>query len=616
MLATLNSTRSRIRQILSLAAPLQQASDAEILRRSMKLRARAVAGEPLDQLATEAFALVREAASRTLGIKHFEVQLMGGLHLIGNSVIEMETGQGKSLTATLPLYVFALCNKGAHLATSNDYLARRDSTMMKPLYTLLGMTCGHIESSMSDAEKKHAYSCDITYGTGTEFGFDHLRDKVKQAAAMNHSYGQETQSKPVQRKLFFVLVDEADAVLIDDANTPMVLAAAAQEDFKLDHLLDCAISFTKIANSGTHYINDHSRKRIRLTKQGHTAARKHLDDYAVRDTTVLRFYALVEKAIYAEEFLLRDKQYIVRDGEVVLVNQETGRLEEGRQLQDELHQLLQFREGLKVTPPNSHCARLTVQSFFLSYPHLAGMSGTAKSAKKEFQKAYGLRVCRIPTHVPSQRTSLPTCCFTTFDEKARAICDETQAMVARGRCVLIGTRSIAKSQLISELLWSRGIANQVLNAKNHSTEAQIIAQGGSAGAVTVATGMAGRGTDIKLSPSVRTAGGLHVILSEMHDTSRSDLQLIGRCGRQGDPGSYRYFVSLEDELLTTLEGAQDLLRYSSHISLRNLPLKLSRSQQTLERRSMSLRLKALKQDKQRTKTLEDMGLNPVLDALC
>lgn len=599
-------------QIERLGAALANRSDSQLREDSLSLRLRAQSGQSLTSLIPEAFALVRETATRVLQQRHYPVQLIGGIHLARLRVIEMETGQGKTLTATLPLYLFALQSKGAHLATSNDYLAQRDAETMRPVFERLGLSCGFVADQMEDQQRAESYACDITYGTGTEFGFDFLRDRMK---LRYHA----SPSQLVQRGLHFVLADEADALLIDDANTPMVLGAKADVDSDDVQQYHWAVATASSAVEGLHYEFQTKNRTVELTPGGRAWIRQQRSSALSHwQGSILQAYELVEKAIKVHHDFHRDKQFMVREGQVVLINEATGRVGEGRELQNGMHQIIQASEGLEVTALNSHAAKITVQGLFLSYRSLAGMSGTVLSARHEFRRVYRKSVVRIPTAKPAQRVAMPPSVCPSEAERWRAIADEVAQMQLLGRATLIGTRSVAKSERVSELLTDRGIEHQVLNARQDADEAAIISQAGRAEAVTVATGLAGRGTDIKIDASVADAGGLHVIMSELHDSKRSDQQLFGRCGRQGEPGSYRQFLSIDDEILELAFGDMRAQRWRARrkrLTDPQIAKLLHAAQDQIERRFRSLRWASLDQERTKLRALFEMGLDPVLDAI-
>ena len=609
---------------------LRSLNDHEIRKRSLSLRYRARSGEPLGRLLPEAFALVREAARRTLDMRHYDVQVLGGIALFYRSIIEMQTGEGKTLTATLPMYLHALVGRGCHLATVNDYLARRDAEWMGPIYRLLGLSVGVIQTQMAPAERRKAYACDVTYGTAKEFGFDFLRDRLLlrriregQTDILGGMLGHDTgaaNEKPVQREAYFALVDEADSILIDEARTPLIISALPTEEQKLE--VECYKWSARVAREfieDVDYEYDHDKKSVELTRAGRQKARQLPKPPAMDRVGMFHIYQYVERAIKVEKDFIRDRQYVVRDGEVVIVDEFTGRLSEGRKWRDGIHQAVEAKEGLEVTVDTGQAARITVQDFFLRYEHLAGMTGTAWASARELRKIYRCHVVRIPTHRPEIRTRLPALVFGTAEAKWAAVVEEIQRMHAQGRPVLVGTRSIDKSEHLSRLLSACGIEHQVLNAHHIAEEAEIVAQAGQPGRVTVSTNMAGRGTDIKLGPGVAERGGLHVICTEMHDSARIDRQLIGRCGRQGDPGSYRQFLALDDELLFAGLGPKKARKYEALGKAQaNGPLEgfahlFRKAQRKVERRHFRERRALMYFEKQRKKTQRQMGQDPYLD---
>ena len=609
---------------------LRSLNDHEIRKRSLSLRYRARSGEPLGRLLPEAFALVREAARRTLDMRHYDVQVLGGIALFYRSIIEMQTGEGKTLTATLPMYLHALVGRGCHLATVNDYLARRDAEWMGPIYRLLGLSVGVIQTQMAPAERRKAYACDVTYGTAKEFGFDFLRDRLLlrriregQTDILGGMLGHDTgaaNEKPVQREAYFALVDEADSILIDEARTPLIISALPTEEQKLE--VECYKWSARVAREfieDVDYEYDHDKKSVELTRAGRQKARQLPKPPAMDRVGMFHIYQYVERAIKVEKDFIRDRQYVVRDGEVVIVDEFTGRLSEGRKWRDGIHQAVEAKEGLEVTVDTGQAARITVQDFFLRYEHLAGMTGTAWASARELRKIYRCHVVRIPTHRPEIRTRLPALVFGTAEAKWAAVVEEIQRMHAQGRPVLVGTRSIDKSEHLSRLLSACGIEHQVLNAHHIAEEAEIVAQAGQPGRVTVSTNMAGRGTDIKLGPGVAERGGLHVICTEMHDSARIDRQLIGRCGRQGDPGSYRQFLALDDELLFAGLGPKKARKYEARGKAQaNGPLEgfahlFRKAQRKVERRHFRERRALMYFEKQRKKTQRQMGQDPYLD---
>jgi len=608
---------------------LQQLSDYDLRKRSLALRYRARSGEPLARLLPEAYALVREAGRRTMNMRHFDVQILGGIAMFNQSIAEMQTGEGKTLTATLPMYLHALAGRGCHLATVNDYLARRDAEWMEPVYKALGLTVGIIQTQMTQPQRRKAYACDVTYGTAKEFGFDFLRDRLLlrrisegQNDLLGGMLGQgqgEGSEKPVQGDAYFALVDEADSILIDEARTPLIISALPTDEERL--AVECykwSHSVVQEFVEDEDYEYDHDKKSVELTREGRQKVRMLPKPEAMDAIGMFHIYRYIERAIKVDREFILDRQYVVRDGEIVIVDEFTGRLAEGRKWRDGIHQAIEAKEGVEVTVATGQAARVTVQDFFLRYEHLAGMTGTGKNSARELRKIYRCRVVPIPTNRPAIRKQLPIRVFGTAEAKWLAIVDEVCEMHAQGRPVLIGTRSIDKSETLSKLLAARGIEHQVLNANHVEEEADIVARAGGVGKVTVSTNMAGRGTDIKLGEGVEELGGLHVICTEMHDSSRIDRQLLGRCGRQGDPGSYRQYLSLDDELLITGWGPEKGHRLEDLGKETPGPLDayaglFYKAQQKVERRHFRDRRALMYFEKQRKKMQRAMGQDPYLD---
>jgi len=616
-------------KIASFEPELMELGDAELRKRSLSIQYRAKALEPLDQLLPEAYALVREAGRRRLNMRHFDVQMLGGAAMHNRCIAEMQTGEGKTLTATLPLYLNALTGKGALLATVNDYLARRDADWMRPIYEQLGLTVGVVETQMSQAQRRKAYACDITYGTAKEFGFDFLRDRLllrriqegetDVLAGMLGQFSGEKNEKPVQRGAYFCLVDEADSILIDEARTPLIISALPTEAERI--AVECyrwASTIAKEFVEDEHFDYEHDKKKVELTASGRHLARRLPKPEAMDSVGMYTIYEYVERAIKVHREFTLDRHYVVRDGEIVIVDEFTGRLSEGRKWRDGIHQAIEAKEGVKVTVATGQAARVTVQDFFLRFEKLGGMTGTASSSAREFHKIYKLRVVPVPTNRPAIRQALPTLVFGHSEEKWAAIVEEVREMHAAGRPVLIGTRSIDKSEHLSRLLHAAGIEHQVLNARHVAEEAEIIGRAGLRDKVTVSTNMAGRGTDIKLSPEIAELGGLHVICTEMHDSARIDRQLIGRCGRQGDPGTYRQYLSLDDDLLENGYGPKKANRWKEkgeqNPALVNGYASLFRkAQKKVERKHFRDRKVLMYYEKERKKLQRQMGQDPYLD---
>jgi preprotein translocase subunit SecA len=617
-------------QIGALEERLTQLSDFDLKKTGLSLRYRARSGEPLDRLLVEAFALVREAGRRRLNMRHFDVQLIGGAAVHHNSIVEMQTGEGKTLTATLPLYLAALEGKGAHLATVNDYLAKRDADWMRPIYETLGMKVGCIQQQMSQPDRAKQYACDITYGTANEMGFDFLRDRLLKRrisegqrdlfGAMLGQAGRDHE-QPVQGDLHFMLVDEADSILIDEARTPLIISALPGEDEELE-----AEAYRWAAkNAGEfvedeHYEYDHKEKTVELNLDGRRRVRELPKPDAMDRMALTTIYEHVERAIKVAREMFLDQQYVVRDGEIVIVDEFTGRLGEGRKWRSGIHQAVEAKEGVKITFATNQAARITVQDFFLRYERLAGMTGTASTSAGELHKIYSCRVVSVPTNRPPIRQKLPTMVFGTANDKWLAIIDDIMEQHALGRPVLIGTRTIDKSEILSRLMEERGIEHKVLNARHVAVEAEIVAHAGERGKVMVATNMAGRGTDVRLGPGVDELGGLHVICTELHEAQRIDRQLIGRCGRQGDPGTYRQFLALDDEILETAYGPKKAAKlkargeaYAGKGPISGFESLFYKAQRKVERRHFRDRKILLYHEKERQKMQRQMSQDPYLD---
>ncbi|MDP6720222.1 MAG: helicase-related protein [Pirellulaceae bacterium] len=620
----------RIDQINALGVELARQTDEELRRSSLSLRYRALSGESLDHLLPEAFALVRQATERTLSERHYEVQLMGGIAMHLGSIAEMQTGEGKTLAATLPLYLAALMDRGAHLATANDYLAERDASITRDAFGLLGMTVGVIKSQTPREKRRDAYLCDITYAASREFGFDFLRDRLLLGGApedrgdlfdrlLGRVDGKPT-DQPVQRTLYFCLVDEADSILIDEARTPLIVSSLPGSS------QDAAVALYRwSAEVADHFVEmrdyeyDHQRRKVTLSKQGRRQARELKKPTELAQLTMFDLYEHLERAIRVGREFHRDRQYVVRDGEVVIVDENTGRLAEGRKWRVGIHQAVEAREGLEIGVDTGEAARVTVQDFFRQYDRLAGMTGTAWPSRHELKRIYELHVQVIPTWKPSQRQHLPDRVLGTADQKWRAVVQEVVEMHAIGRPVLVGTRSIDHSETLSVLLTDAGIEHEVLNANRHAAEAAIVAQAGQYGKVIVATNMAGRGTDIKLEEGVDELGGLHVICTELHDSARIDRQLIGRCARQGDRGSYRQFMALDDQVVKSAYGPETaerfrLLGLAARGSVGRFASRLRRAQRKVEREHYRGRRLLLYHEKHRRRVQDEMGQDPYLDA--
>ena len=605
-------------------------ADDELRKRSLSLRYRAKSGEPLKRLLPETYALVREAARRTINMRHFDVQVLGGIAMHHRSIVEMQTGEGKTLAATLPVYLNALSGRGAHIATVNDYLARRDAEWMGPIYALLGMTVGVIQSQMPQPQRRAAYACDVTYGTAGEFGFDFLRDRLllrRIAEGRTDVVGgllaqspEADAEQPVHRQLSFALVDEADSILIDDARTPLIISAAGREDE--ESAAACYLWAAEIApelREIEHYLFKPDKRAVELTAAGRKLTRISPKPRELDAVGTFPIYEYVERAIKVQILFQREREYVVRGDEVVIVDEYSGRLAEGRMWFDGTQQAVQAKERLPVTAATGHAARVTVQDYFLRYERLCGMTGTASDSARELRKICKVSVLVIPTHRPTIRQRWPARVFGSAELKWAAIVEEIRELRRQGRPVLVGTRSIDKSIALSNLLAEAGIDHQVLNAYQIAEEAKIVANAGQCGQVTVSTNMAGRGTDITLGTGVAGLGGLHVILTEMHEAARIDRQLSGRCGRQGDPGSFRQYLSLDDDIL--LEGlgperARWLAEYgkTSPGPFKHLLWAFRKAQRTVERRHFRQRRGLLHWEKERKKMQRELGQDPCTDS--
>jgi preprotein translocase subunit SecA len=524
-----------IEEINSLEPEVQKLENQEFPSRLAGYRQEIEQGRSLDDMLPQVFALVREAAKRTVDMRPFDVQLLGGVVLHQGRIAEMKTGEGKTLVATMPLVLNALAGKGVHLITVNDYLARRDAEWMGQIYSFLGLEVGTIEHGMSDEQRKQAYASDIVYGTNNEFGFDYLRDNMK-------FYPHQL----VQRDLYYAIVDEVDSVLIDEARTPLIISGPADGSTALYKQVDVIIPRLK---RDRDYTVDEKAKSVTLTDDGVIRCEEILKVDNLFDPKNITYQHHVLQALKAHELFKRDVDYIVRDGQVIIVDEFTGRIMPGRRYSDGLHQALEAKERVRVEAENQTLASITFQNFFRMYDKLAGMTGTADTEAVEFKEIYNLDVNVIPTHKPMIRKDFPDVVYRTQKEKYTAIVEEIRDLYTRGQPVLVGTTSIDKSEHIADNLKNLRIPHDVLNAKHHEKEAEIIAQAGEQGRVTIATNMAGRGTDIVLGQGVRERGGLHILGTERHESRRIDNQLRGRSGRQGDPGSSRFYLALDDDLL-------------------------------------------------------------------
>ncbi|MFW5885171.1 MAG: preprotein translocase subunit SecA [Patescibacteria group bacterium] len=557
----LNRMRKMVDSVNAIEEEYKSFSDDQIKEKTQELKSRFQKGEKLEDLLPEAFANIREGASRTIGERHYDVQLLGAIALHEGKIAEMKTGEGKTLASTAAAYLNAIAGKGAHIITVNDYLSKRDANWMGRIYHFMGLSVGCIThdnsfiykpeilddnevsvemENLKNVERKKTYKADITYGTNNEFGFDYLRDNMARSL--------EDMS---QRELNFAIVDEVDSILIDEARTPLIISAPDTESTQLYQKFAQLVPGLK---EGEDYNLDEKMKSADLTQEGITKIENWLGIGNLYETDKVSYVHHLEQALRAHVIFQKDRDYVVRDGEIIIVDDFTGRLMPGRRYSEGLHQAIEAKEGVQVQRESKTMASITFQNYFRMYNKLAGMTGTAITSAEEFNKVYELEVAQIPTNKPMIRQDLPDMIFKTEKGKFKAIVERIKELNKEGRPVLVGTIAIEKSELLSEMLKKAGVKHEVLNAKNHEREAQIIADAGKAGSVTIATNMAGRGTDIKLDEKAKELGGLYIIGTERHEARRIDDQLRGRAGRQGDPGTSQFYVSLEDELLRRFGG--------------------------------------------------------------
>ncbi len=597
-------------RVVRVQQTVRNCSDAALRQESRRLEFDFQAGQSKDETYPMAFALVREATRRTLGVEHFPVQLYGGYQLMHRRIVEMDTGEGKTLTAILPLYLHSLMGRGVFLSTANDYLAQRDAEEMSPILERLGRTIGVIQSCMADDERRLNYQCDITYGTASEFGFDILKDRMKRRNGQEHL-------RVGRSRLYAMIVDEADSLLIDEASTPLIVASTPPAvESSVEHAFQWAASHADKGRESIHYVYEKGQDKISLTNEGRLWVQQLTKRTELNQLSLLDCYEHMERAIKALRNFHRDQHYIVQTDQIHLVDEHTGRFAEGREWHDGIQQAIQAKEGVGLTMPSGQLGRMTLQTFFVSFEHLSGMSGTIRHSANEFRKVYQLRYVNVPPHRKNLRRRWPPLVFASERDKFLAIAAEAATQIQAGRSVLVGTRSIAASERLSRELRSLGVAHQILNATQSEHEATVISQAGQTGRVTIATNMAGRGTDIKVSAAVKAVGGMHVIVSELHDSPRIDRQLIGRTARQGDPGSYRIFSSDQDEVLRTAAGLQrdvDSPSRSSTASKRISARHITVAQQRVEKRNEIRRRALFEHEKKRLQQLQQSGFDPLLD---
>ena len=590
--------------IEALDEKMQALSDEELRAKTQEFKDRLAAGETLDDLLVEAFAVVREAADRTIHLKHYRVQLMGGIILHQGRIAEMKTGEGKTLVSTLPAYLNALEGKGVHIVTVNDYLAKRDANWMGQVHQFLGLSVGVILNSYDNAERQAAYNCDITYITNNELGFDYLRDNM-----VVHK------EEMVQRGHNYAVVDEVDSILIDEARTPLIISGMGEDANDLYRVADMFVKRLKKVVVTEHddkqldedvdadYIVDEKAKTAMLTEQGIKKAEQGFGIENLSDPENMKLQHHINQALQANGVMHRDQQYVVQDGEVMIVDEFTGRIMPGRRYSDGLHQAIEAKEGVKIENESKTLATITFQNFFRLYNKLSGMTGTALTEEEEFQHIYKLDVVAVPTNKPVIRKDLHDVVFKTEKGKFMAVIKQIQECNAKGQPVLVGTVNVDKSEILSALLKRAGIKHEVLNAKYHAKEAEIVAQAGIHDAVTIATNMAGRGTDIKLDDEARAAGGLKIIGTERHESRRIDNQLRGRSGRQGDPGESRFYISLEDDLMR-LFGSERLMNVFNTLGVEDgeqiehkmLSSAIEKAQEKIESNNFGIRKNLLEYD--------------------
>ena len=581
--------RSIVEEINGLEPSLLSLSDTSLRAKTEEFKERLAKGETLDDILPEAFAVVREASKRVLGMRHFDVQMIGGIVLHRGNIAEMRTGEGKTLVATLPVYLNALSGKGVHVVTVNDYLAKRDSEWMGRLYNFLGLSTGLIVAGLDYDQRKQSYGADITYGTNNEFGFDYLRDNM-----VIHA------DQMVQRPLNYAIVDEVDSILIDEARTPLIISGPGERSTERYYELAKIVPHLV---KDEDYTIDEKQKTIAPTDEGIAKVEKMLHIENLYDSSNLELNHLLSASLRAYAMMERDKDYVVKDGEVVIVDEFTGRLMFGRRYSDGLHQAIEAKEGLRVERESQTLASITFQNYFRMFEKLSGMTGTAKTEEQEFNNIYGLEVYEIPPNKELARIDMPDLIFKTKEAKYRAVVRDVVERHKTGQPILVGTTSITQSEMLSDMLTKAGVPHNVLNAKHHEKEAEIVANAGQYGMVTIATNMAGRGTDISLGEGVAELGGLHILGTERHESRRIDNQLRGRSGRQGDNGSSQFFLSLEDDLMRifgadNIAGMMDKLGMEEDEPIEHslITKSIERAQKKVENHNFNIRKYILEYD--------------------
>ncbi|MDG5786650.1 preprotein translocase subunit SecA [Evansella sp. AB-P1] len=615
----LKKLQKTVDQIEGLSDDMKKLSDDGLRQKTAEFKERYRNGEKIEKILPEAFAVVREGSTRALGLTHYPVQLIGGIILHHGDIAEMKTGEGKTLVGTLAVYLNAITEKGVHVVTVNEYLAKRDAEEMGKLYKFLGLTVGLNVNGLSREEKQEAYNCDVTYGTNNEFGFDYLRDNMV-------IYKEQM----VQRPLHYAIVDEVDSILIDEARTPLIISGSAE---KSTQLYTAANSFVRMLNEEEDYTYDEKTKSVQITDEGVSKAERAFNIDNLFDSEHVQLNHHINQSLKAHKVMVRDEDYVVEDGEVQIVDQFTGRLMKGRRYSDGLHQAIEAKEGLEIKRESMTLASLTFQNYFRMYEKLAGMTGTAKTEEEEFRNIYNMNVYSVPTNKPIVRIDQPDLIFKTMDAKFRAIIEQISELYSKGQPVLVGTVNVDTSELISNMLKKKRIPHNVLNAKNHAHEAEIIENAGQEKAVTIATNMAGRGTDIKLGAGVVDLGGLFVLGTERHESRRIDNQLRGRSGRQGDPGESRFFLSLEDTLMRRF-GSENMSKMMERLGMdEDQPIEskmvsraVEQAQKRVEGNNFDARKQLLQYDdvmreqrdiiyEQRMEVLESENLREVVDKM-
>lgn len=638
----LSRWRSQANRILADREKLERLTQEEMQREMLEVTWRARGGESLHRLLPQVYALAIEATRRTLGMTHFPVQVMGAIALFEGHIAEMQTGEGKTITAILPAALRAIMGKGVHVITANDYLASRDADKLWPVYKMLGLSIGCVIGKKEkkdpkfkpptgyvlaeeDDDRRKAYACDVTYGTASEMGFDFLRDRLKRGAGSHEKrhplifQGIEGKEAPVQRGHYFALIDEADSILIDEGRTPLIIGVMLPNREAMVQLYRWCAGAIRHLQAGVDYLFDPHKRRADLTDDGCRRVTLLAKPAILETIDTERIYQHVEMALMAALVFERDRDYVISNGEIVIVDEGTGRKMEGRKWQEGQHQSVEAKERLDITEVTSSAAKITIQSLFRYYEHLAGMTGTAVQAKSELKNVYGLRVSVIPTNRACIRKGLPTRVFLSQEAKRQAIAQDVAKLVGAGRSVLIGTPSVEASESLALRLTEWGVPHTILNARFDDIEAEIVSHAGESSKVTIATNMAGRGTDILLADKTRKSGGLHVIATEMHTSRRIDRQLVGRSARQGDPGSFQFFLSLEDELFRVLEAKKRASLIKNAWPDKHGELNSSwenyfrRIQRSLEKLHTKQRKRLLKFEKEQTKKYKKLGLDPYLE---